>query len=116
MVNARITQQEIEHLLVLREQAQEARTAANKKQAELQAEEERLMAALLAGTPVEPGHYLLLITTESKGRSVAWREVVEEHLGKAFAEKILADTAVGEEPVLKVVQEVKTGTLSTERS
>ena len=45
-VSERITQPEIERLLVLRQEASEARTTAAKKQRELEAEEERLMAAL----------------------------------------------------------------------
>lgn len=107
-MNTRIKQQQIEHLLVLREQVQEARTLSQKLLTELEGEEERLMAALQSGTPVEPGRYFLLIATEPKGRSVAWRRIVEENLGRSFAEKVLADTAPGEEQVLKVVQEVKT--------
>ncbi len=105
-MNERIAQQEIERLLVLRTEAQEARTAATKKQSELEAEEERLVAALQAGTPVEPGACFLLLVTESTGRSVAWRKIVEEHLGKPFAEQVLAATPLREERVLKIVQEV----------
>lgn len=108
-MNERITQQEIERLLVLRTEAREARTAASKKQEELEAEVERLIAALQAGTPVEPGSYFLLTTMESTGRSVGWRKVVEEHLGKPFAEQVLATTPPREERVLKIVQEVKAG-------
>ena len=48
----------------------------------------------------------MLIATESTGRSVAWRKVVEEHLGKPFAEQVLAATLPREEPVLKVLHEV----------
>ncbi|MHC4278282.1 MAG: hypothetical protein ACYSTI_13335 [Planctomycetota bacterium] len=96
--------------MVLRTEAQEARTAAIKKQAELETEEAQMMAALQAGALVEPGSYLLLVTTEPRSRSVAWRKVCEQHLGKAFAEQVLASTLPAEEQVLKVVQEVKTGT------
>ncbi len=105
-----IAQAEIEHLVALREQAKEARAAANKKQAELETQEERLMTALQAGTPVESGAYFLLVTTEQIGRSVAWRGVVERELGKPFAEKTLADTPPGERTVLKVLHEVGAGT------
>ncbi len=108
-MNERISQQEIEGLLALRERANEARTAAIKKQAELEAEEDRLLTALQAGALMEPGLYFLLVATETAGRSVAWRKVVEQHLGKAFAEKVLANTPPGAKQVLKVVQEVKTG-------
>ena len=105
-MSEQITQQEVEALIVMRQEARERRTAANKKQAELEAEEERLVAALQAGAPLEPGPYFLLIATESTGRSVAWRKVVEEHLGKPFAEQVLAATTPREEPVLKVLHEV----------
>ena len=109
MSNEQVTQQQIEGLLVLREQAQEASTAARKKQMEVGAEEKRLMTALEAGAQVKPGAYFLLLTKETTGRSVAWRKVVERELGKAFAEKVLADTPPGEEQVLRVAQEVKAG-------
>ncbi len=109
MMNEQITQQEIERILVLRQQAQEARTAVTKKVKELETEEKRLMTALEAGAQVKPGAYYVLLTKETTGRSVSWRKVVEEHLGKPFAEKVLADTPPGEERVLRVVQEVKAG-------
>ncbi len=109
MMNEQITQQEIERILVLRQQAQEASTAARKKQMEVVAEEKRLMTALEAGVQVKPGPYFLLLTKETACRSVSWRKVVEDHLGKPFAEKVLADTPPGEERVLRVVQEVKAG-------
>jgi len=95
MSEPQIAQAEIQHVVALREQAKEARAAANKKQAELEAEEERLIAALQAGTPVESGAYFLLATTEQTGRIVAWRGVVERELGRPFAEKTLADTPPG---------------------
>ncbi len=115
MMNEQITQQEIERILVLRQQAQEARTAATKKVKELETEEKRLMTALEAGAQVKPGPYFLLLTKETTGRSVSWRKVVEEHLGKPFTEKTLADTPPGEERVLRVVQEVKAGTSDQEK-
>ncbi len=106
MSEPQIAQAEIEHVVALREQAREARAAANKKQVELEAEEERLITALQAGTPVESGAYFLLVRTEQIGRSVAWRGVVERELGKPFAEKTLADISPGERTVLKVLHEV----------
>ena len=102
-----VLQAEVERLLILRQQALEARTAAAKRQAELAAEEERLKAALKAGATMEPGPYLLLLATEPTARSVAWRQVVEEHLGRGFAEQVLAGTPPGAREVLKILQEVK---------
>ncbi len=107
-----ITQAEVERLLVLREEALDARATAAKKQGELETEEQRLIGVLDAGAAVEPGRYFALVITKTTNRSVAWRKVVEAHLGKPFAEKILADTAPGEERVLKVVQEVNTASNS----
>lgn len=103
----RIGQAEIERLLMLRQQAQEARADAAKRGAELAADEERLKAALEAGADTEPGPFVLLLTTESTARSVPWRQVVEQHLGRAFAEQVLAATPPGERQVLKVLREVK---------
>lgn len=104
----RIGQAEIEQLLILRQQAQEVRSAAGKKQGELEAEEERLMAALKSGAQVQPGPFMLLVATVPTARSVKWRSVVEQHIGKAFAEQILAATPPGERQVLKVLQEIVT--------
>ena len=101
-----ITQREIEHLLVLRQQTEEAHVVANKRKAELEAEEGRLIEGLMGGARVEPGSHFLLITTESTGRSVAWRRVVERELGKAFAEMELAKTPSCGRTVLKVLEEV----------
>ncbi len=113
-MSEQITQQEAEALVVLRQETRESRTAANKKQAELEAEEERLVARLQAGTPVEPGPYFLLVTMEQTGRSVAWRGVVERELGKPFAEMELAKILPGKKQVLKVLQEVGAGTVQLE--
>lgn len=102
----RIGQGEVERLLVLREQAREARAMAVKMEKELREEEDRLTTILQAGGQVEFGPYFLVAVRESTGRSVAWRKVVEEHLGKSFAERVLAATPPGERPVLKVLREV----------
>lgn len=101
-----ITQAEIEGLLILRQEAHEAHIAATKKQAELEAEEKRMMAALHAGTGMEPGPFMLVITTETTARSVPWRQVVEQHLGKAFAEQVLAATEPGKRLTLRVLRDV----------
>lgn len=103
-----ITQAQIENLLVLRQEAEEARTAANKKQAEVDAEEARLMEALNTGVKVEAGAYMLVITTEPMARSVKWRTIVQQNLGRAFVEQVLAATPPGERQVLKVLQEIVT--------
>lgn len=101
-----ITQAEVERLLVLRQEAQETQAVAAKQAAELAAEEDRLKALLQAGAPVERGPYLVDLVTELTGRSVAWRGVVEKELGKAFAEKVLADTTPGQRLTLRVLREV----------
>lgn len=103
---SRITQGEITRLLRLRQETLEAKDAAAKWEAALAAEEVRLKAALQAGATVERGRYRLTLETETTWRSVPWKKVVEEHLGKPFAEKVLADTPPGEREVLRVLQEV----------
>jgi len=101
-----IAQAEVVRLLRLRQETLEAKDAAAKWEAALAAEEDRLKAALQAGATMEPGRYVLTLETETTWRSVPWKKVVEEHLGKPFAERILADTPPGERLTLRVLREV----------
>ena len=95
-----IDQSLLQGIVALNEQIEALKTQLNRMVSELK-------AAVDAGAKSVPGRFILSVEMKEGKRSVSWKAVVEEYLGKNFAKEILEQAPKGPpKPVLVITDTV----------